>query len=79
MSDLAFLDTPAVLGRAEKLAEEDPFGERGERWSIVLELHRRGGLPVYEFLPLLEALLTSNPDAENVRLAIAECRRAPDH
>ena len=48
MSDLASLDTSSVLGRAERLAQEDPQRESEERWSIVVELHRRGGSPVYQ-------------------------------
>ena len=53
--------------------------------AILDELQRPGGsdlaidaaseMPRNEFLPLLEALLASNPDAENVTLAVAECRR----
>jgi len=53
--------------------------------AILDELQRPGGsdlaidaaseMPRNEFLPLLEALVASNPDAENVTLAVAECRR----
>ena len=57
--------------------------------AILAELQRPGGselaieaaseMPRPEFLPVLEALLESNPEAELIRLAIEDCRRTgPD-
>src|SRR5262245_1329583 len=48
MSDLAAVDTPALLARVESLAAADPEREDEERWAIVGELHRRSDAPIYE-------------------------------
>jgi len=40
-----------------------------------LAIEAVGEMPQGEFVPLLEALLASNPDAEHVRRALDECRR----
>jgi HEAT repeat protein len=56
--------------------------------AILDELQRPGGsdlaieaaseMPRREFLPVLEALLESNPEAEDIRVAIEDCRRTID-
>ena len=54
---------PAII---DELARQD---------GSELAIEAVGEMPQREFVPLLEALLASNPDAEHVRLALDECRR----